>query len=169
MHTKFGNMIEAVNSVLSNAPFTKAVVEQQSVVTSFAANPERVQQAPAQAPYISLYIKVDTNFDKAILQIRDGDTGDVVRQIPTESQLEAYRRAQSSNAVRSPTPEPTPEIDSFDSAPKFVEASRKQSSQPSQSSYTAAPSTPTPNAPAPSTPTPTTQIQQAVVSIDTQA
>jgi len=93
-------MIEAVNSVLSNAPFTKAVVEQQSVVNSFAANPARVQQATIQAPYISLYIKVDTNFDKAVLQIRDSDTGDVVRQIPTESQLEAYRRAQSSNAVR---------------------------------------------------------------------
>ena len=162
-------MIEAVNSVLSNAPFTKAVVEQQSVATSFAANPDRVQQAPVQAPYISLYIKVDTNFDKAILQIRDGDTGDVVRQIPTESQLEAYRRAQASNAVRSPTPEPTTEIDSFDNAPQFVEAASKQSSQPSQSSYASAPSTPTPNAPAPSAPTPTAPIQQAAVSIDTQA
>lgn len=93
-------MIEAVNSVLSNAPYTKAVVEQQSVATSYAANPDRVQQASVQAPYISLYIKVDTNFDKAILQIRDSDTGDVVRQIPTESQLEAYRRAQTSNAVK---------------------------------------------------------------------
>jgi len=93
-------MIEAVNSVLSNAPYTRAAAEQQSVAASYAANPARVQQAAIQAPYISLFIKVDVNFDKAILQIRDGDTGDVVRQIPTESQLEAYRRAQSSNAVR---------------------------------------------------------------------
>lgn len=153
-------MIEAVNSVLSNAPFTKAVVEQQSVVNSFAANPARVQQAPTQAPYISLYIKVDTNFDKAILQIRDSDTGDVVRQIPTESQLEAYRRAQSSNAVRSASAEPKTKVDNYDDAPEFTEAQP----QVSQSSYSAAPSTPTPNAPAPSAPAP-----QASVSIDTQA
>lgn len=154
-------MIEAVNSVLSNAPFTKAVVEQQSVVNSYAANPARLQQAPVQAPYISLYIKVDTNFDKAILQIRDSDTGDVVRQIPTESQLEAYRRAQTSNAVRSASSEPTTiSVDSYDSAPEFVETEPMLA----QSSYTSAPSTPTPNAPAPSVPAP-----QASVSIDTQA
>lgn len=96
-------MLEAVNSVLSNAPLTKTVVQQQSVMDSFSGNPARVQQVSLQAPYISLYIKVDTNFDRAILQIRDSDTGDVVRQIPTESQLEAYRRAQSSNAVRPAT------------------------------------------------------------------
>lgn len=156
-------MIEAVNSVLSNAPFTKAVVEQQSVATSYAANPARVQQAPIQAPYISLYIKVDTNFDKAILQIRDGDTGDVVRQIPTESQLEAYRRAQTSNAVRSASAEPKTQVDNYDDAPEFTEAA-PQVSQPSQSSYASAPSTP--NAPAPSAPA---APQASVSTVDTQA
>lgn len=87
-------MIEAVNSVLSNAPIARAVVDQQSVATSFAANPDRVQVV-AQAPYISPYIHVDVNFDKAVLQIRDSETGDVVRTIPTEGQMEAYRRAQT--------------------------------------------------------------------------
>ncbi len=95
-------MIEAVNSVLSAAPVLKAAVEQQSVVRSFAANPVRVQEV-ALAPYISPYIKVDVNFDKAVLQLRDSETGDVVRQIPTEGQLEAYRRAQQS-ANTSPKP-----------------------------------------------------------------
>lgn len=87
-------MLEAVNSVLSNASYTKVVADQQSVATSYAANPDRVQQANLQAPYVSLYIKVDVNFDKALLQLRDRDTGDVVQQIPSENQLEAYRRAQ---------------------------------------------------------------------------
>lgn len=87
-------MIEAVNSVLSNAASTKAVVEQQSVAQSFAANPDRVQVVP-QAPFISPYVHVDVNFDKAVLLLRDSSTGDVVRQIPTESQLEAYKRAQA--------------------------------------------------------------------------
>lgn len=165
---RFGNMIEAVNSVLSNAPYTKAVVEQQSVARSFAANPARVQEASIRAPYISLYIKMDTNFDKAILQIRDSDTGDVVRQIPTESQLEAYRRAQTSNAVRPPVAEPETRVDSYDDAPEF-EATP-------QASYTAAPSTPTPNAPAaaPATPAATTTTAAPAPSapqpsIDTEA
>lgn len=99
-------MIEAVNSVLSNAPIARAVADQQSVATSFAANPDRVQVA-AQAPFISPYIHVDVNFNKAVLQIRDSDTGDVVRTIPTEGQMEAYRRAQSAltPAVSRPQPE----------------------------------------------------------------
>lgn len=162
-------MIEAVNSVLSNAPYTKAVVQQQSAVNSFAANPDRVQQASMQAPYISLYIKVDTNFDKAVLQIRDSDTGDVVRQIPTESQLEAYRRAQTSNSVRSASAEPKTKVDNYEDAPEFHEAQPQ-----AQASYSSAPSTPTPNAPAPSAPVPSAPVSsapapQASVSIDTQA
>lgn len=98
-------MIEAVNSVLSNAPIARAVVDQQSVATSFAANPDRVQVA-AKAPFISPYIHVDVNFDKAVLQIRDSETGDVVRTIPTEGQMEAYRRAQSAATPALNRPEP---------------------------------------------------------------
>jgi hypothetical protein len=156
-----GKMIEAVNSVLSNAPYTKAIVEQQSVATSYAANPARVQQAAIQAPYISLYIKVDTNFDKAILQIRDSDTGDVVRQIPTESQLEAYRRAQTSNAVRSPEPQKDLYI-AEEQTVEVAETSPAPVPTPTPQASSSGPSTPTPNAPAPSAPAP-----QA--SIDTEA
>ncbi len=87
-------MIEAVNSVLSNAVLARGSAEQQSVARSFAANPERVQEV-AQAPYVSPYISMNLDYNKAVLQIRDGDTGDVVRQFPSESQLEAYRKAQA--------------------------------------------------------------------------
>ncbi len=144
-------MIEAVNSVLSNAQYTRAAAEQQSVASSYAANPARIQQASAQAPYISLFIKVDVNFDKAILQIRDSDTGDVVRQIPTESQLEAYRRAQSSNAVRPAKAqevveriivEEQPEVE----VPKAAPVETKEVSAP--------PPAPTQAAPAPAAPAP---------------
>ncbi|MFA5592506.1 MAG: flagellar protein FlaG [Micavibrio sp.] len=147
-------MIEAVNSVLSNAPFTKAAVEQASAVRSFAANPNRVQEASLQAPYISLYIKVDTYFDKAVLQIRDSDTGDVVRQIPTESQLEAYRRAQSSNAVRSseahvPAPEVSLDIPDAPQRPASPEASAAPAPSPAAGGGDAAPSAPAPQSTAP--------------------
>ena len=102
-------MIEAVNSVLSNAPIARAVVDQQSVTASYAANPDRVQVV-AHAPYISPYVHVDVNYNKAVLQIRDSDTGDVVRTIPTEGQMEAYRRAQSAVTPALNRPEPEEQV-----------------------------------------------------------
>lgn len=136
-------MLEAVNSVLSNASYTKVVADQQSVANSFAANPDRVQQASLQAPYLSLYIKVDVNFDKAILQMRDNESGDVLRQIPSESQLEAYRRAQTSNAVRPATieEEDTVEISTPDIQPNET-ASAPVAAAPALSAPTGAPATP---------------------------
>ncbi len=100
-------------------PHLKAAIQQQSATNSFAANPDRVQQASTQAPFISLYIKVDVNFDKALLLMRDSDTGDVVRQIPSENQLEAYRRAQE---VLDPTPAPVREESTTDSVSTKVDA-----------------------------------------------
>ena len=83
-------MIEAVNSVVSNAPVIRASAEQVNSVR--AELPESVSAGP-QAPFVSPYISVDVNFDTAVLQIRDSDTGDVVRQFPSESTLTARRRA----------------------------------------------------------------------------
>lgn len=165
-------MLEAVNSVLSNASYTRAAAEQQSVVNSYAANPERVQQVSTQAPYISLYIKVDTNFDRAILQIRDSDTGNVVRQIPTESQLEAYRRAQTSNAVRARTAKEDAPVVVREQA-ESVEV--KTSPVPQTSNSAPAPSsTPAPQQTATSTPSPAPQTTQqssapTTTSVDTSA
>ncbi|HBR69967.1 MAG TPA: hypothetical protein DEA55_11390 [Rhodospirillaceae bacterium] len=83
-------MIEAVNSLVSNAPFLRANAEQVSAVR--LELPESVSAGP-QAPYVSPYISVDVNFDTAVLQIRNSSTGDVIRQFPSESTLEARRRA----------------------------------------------------------------------------
>lgn len=91
-------MIEATNSVLSNASVTKAVAQQQSTAKSLTANPQRVQETAARAPYISPYVSIDRGSNRAVLQIRDSDTGDVLRQYPTESQLRAYRNAQEASA-----------------------------------------------------------------------
>lgn len=124
-------MIEAVNSVLSNAAYTKVAVEQQSVVQSYAANPDRIQVAP-QAPYISPYVHMDINFDKAVLQLRDSETGDVVRQIPTEGQLEAYKRAQAASAN---TKKSAPKMDT----PVAEAGSSTQASVPTPTTTTQAP------------------------------
>ena len=88
-------MIEAVNSVLQTAPFVRASSEQNSAVDSFAANPDRVQKVTqfATAPYVSPYIHLDVNYDKAVIQLRNGETGDVENQFPSQPQLEAQARA----------------------------------------------------------------------------
>lgn len=154
-------MIEAVNSVLSNSPLTRIATESQSVVNSFAANPDRVQVV-AQAPYISPYIHVDVNFDKAVLQIRDSDTGDVVRTIPSEGQLEAYRRAQSTQSLALNRPEPE------EPAPQQrAEASVVSAPEPQTRVQVSAP------APQQQAATPiqaaAAQVAPTTISIDTQA
>ena len=85
-------MIEAVNSVLQTAPFVRQNTEQVSAVDSYAANPERVQRSAPQAPYISPYIYLDVNYDKAVIQLRNGETGDVEGQYPSEANLKAQAR-----------------------------------------------------------------------------
>lgn len=89
-------MIEAVNSVLSNASSTRAAVEQQTTTRSLAANPDRTQEV-SRTPFVSPYISLDRTSSRAVLQIRDSDTGDVLQQYPTETQLRAYRNAQDTS------------------------------------------------------------------------
>lgn len=100
-------MIEAVNSVISNAPALKAAAGQISsakAVDDSAVAPESVGSIPA-APYISPYISINNDYNKAIIQIRDRDTGDVVREFPSESALKARQdvviaqEARSSNHI----------------------------------------------------------------------
>ena len=87
-------MIEAVNSVLSKAPLVRPNAEQASGASSSIANLESVRQGP-KAPYVSPYIRVDVNFDTAVLLLRDSDTGDTVQQIPSEGRLEERRRLEA--------------------------------------------------------------------------
>lgn len=92
-------MLEAVNSVLQSAPVIRASAEQVSTVDSYAANPDRVQKVP-QAPYISPYIYMDVNLNQAVLQIRDSETGDVVRQIPSETSIQNRQRFQEQISIQ---------------------------------------------------------------------
>ena len=88
-------MIEAVNSVLSNVQNARPAIEAQATTRTLAANPDKVQEAaPLKTPYTSFNIAFDRNYNKAIYQVRDSDTGDVLRQYPTKGQLRAYQDAQ---------------------------------------------------------------------------
>lgn len=146
-------MIEAVNSVVSNAQLARVSADQVATLNSFAADQpvvETVARAPV-APYISPYVSVDTRFDTAVIQIRDSDTGDVLTQFPSEPTLqsrqaqaareEAARQASlgepSNNApqiAQTPTPQ-TQRVDSSTTVQNVIVA--QQAAAPTQENSTA--------------------------------
>lgn len=87
-------MVDAVNTSISavaatNAVTTRVAREQSAssrdVQTARQAETQKVE--PILAPYISPAIHVDINYNKAVIQIRDSETGDVQETIPSESDL----------------------------------------------------------------------------------
>lgn len=92
-------MIEAVKSTIVATSLVKPGLEQTSNARSFAANPDRIQEVAVEVPYVSPNIRVDNNAKVAILEFRDSMSGDVLAQIPSEAQLEAYRRRQAREAA----------------------------------------------------------------------
>jgi hypothetical protein len=100
-------MIEAVNAAVSSAQMVRAAAEQVSSARSFAANPARIQSA-ATAPYLSPHVDFNGGMTKPLFIVRDSETGDAVRQFPTEAQIRAYQRAkeaQSRAAAQAAMPE----------------------------------------------------------------
>ena len=89
-------MLEAVNSVLSNAPLLKP--------SQANSAPKSVQVQRADyvkvdtANYASRDVRLDVGSPKPILQIRDTSTGKSLKQFPTEGQIRAYAQAQAVSA-----------------------------------------------------------------------
>lgn len=85
-------MIEAVNSAIANSSLVRNVAEQaasaRAPVAQAAPAPESGgNQTIILAPYISPFVYVDNQFNKAVLQIRDSETGEVQKQFPSEETL----------------------------------------------------------------------------------
>ncbi len=93
-------MIEAVNAVIANAPLLRGSAEQVAVANA-ADQIETVSAAP-QAPYISPYIYLDVNLDKAVLQIRDSETGDVLSQFPAKQAFTQKKRSSAPSTASVP-------------------------------------------------------------------
>lgn len=134
-------MLEAVNSVLSSAPLVRAQTDQVSTADSYAANPERVQRTSPQAPYISPYIYLDVNYDKSVIQLRNGDTGDVEDQYPSEASLqEAARQSARREIARQQTTQTAPQTEAQSAQAAIPQKnggeSVKDAPQPQQQSIT---------------------------------
>ena len=94
-------MIEAVNSVLASAPLLRQNAEQQSGAQT-SSSPEAVREI-LKAPYLDV-VRVDVNYDTAVLVLRDSQSGDAVQQIPNEEALIKNKRlaetSERANEVR---------------------------------------------------------------------
>lgn len=59
-----------------------------------------VASPPAEEDFVSSYIRVDNLQNVAILEYRSSRTGEVVQQYPTQTQIAAFKRAESIEAKR---------------------------------------------------------------------
>ncbi len=93
-------MIEAVNSSVANSQVLRIGQDRQvgsvlsPVPASLSVDDGEVRQAP-KAPYVSPYISIDLKSNKAVIQIRDADTGEVEQQFPTKSRLAQLSQLQA--------------------------------------------------------------------------
>lgn len=102
-------MIEAVNSVISGASSARNIAVEATASNAAASNFElgdQIARAPT-APFVSPYYAVDTNYNTAVLQIRDSETGDVLKQYPSESRLEQRAEEAERSATTEPASTPT--------------------------------------------------------------
>lgn len=89
-------MIEAVNSVIANANLSRG----SAVQASTAAKVNLEAPNTPRAPYISPRVAIDSSVNRAVLQIRDADTGDVLTQFPSESRIRAIQAQQALEAAQ---------------------------------------------------------------------
>ena len=116
-------MIEAVNSVLSNASILRNTSEGINSASASAnvkigdiGQSQSIERVVAQLPqFISPYVSTDGGYSNTVIQVRDSNTGDVLSQFPTQLRASIAVAAQTAPA-------------SVDNAPS-IEVRQLQSSQ----------------------------------------
>lgn len=86
-------MIEAVNAAISSAVLSRSTSNQTGQSGGVASV---LADIAPQAP--SLSVHVDLDYDKAVLQVLDGETGDVLTQFPSRETLAERQRTQAAKA-----------------------------------------------------------------------
>ena len=89
-------MVDPVFSSVTTSTLIRATAEQAS---SSRANANKVQAAP-QAPFVSPYIGRDQESQKVVIQIRNGETGKVIEQIPSKPESQQQQKATTTERVQ---------------------------------------------------------------------
>lgn len=71
-------------------------------VSSFVTTGAGVDKSYANLPKLGtrLYVRIDSAAERAILEVRASETGEVVNQYPSEAQIKAFQRAEKLATVR---------------------------------------------------------------------
>lgn len=122
-------MINAVNTLQTNAQAVQAASLSQPV--------QQVESAPQPQSrgYTALTIRVDVLNDIAILEAKS-ESGEILRQYPTESQIASFKRAAALEARReaeSPLVQSQPQVSETRVEPQQSSAPIVQTVQPQQS------------------------------------
>lgn len=89
-------MIDAVSNVSVNVG---AAQKSASRTAAPAVMTKEATPAPQPPSVGSFHIRMDNQLDMAIIEYRAADTGDVVRQYPTEAQIQAFSRAAETETL----------------------------------------------------------------------
>lgn len=93
-------MIEGINPSTAGANTVSNAVIQEAVLASNPA-PVPVPQESIDTNFIpstSLVTALDPELNTAIRQVRDNNTGDIIRTIPSDAQIQAYQRSLSGDS-----------------------------------------------------------------------
>ena len=71
-------------------------------IASLAATGAGVDRSSSNLPKLGtrLYVRIDSAAERAILEVRASETGEVVNQYPSEAQIKAFQRAEKLAATR---------------------------------------------------------------------
>lgn len=109
-------MIEAVNSVISNAPFSRNDAEK---ISASQIN-ETTQETGNSEDVSTVVTTYDTQHNAPVTQILDPQSGQVLLQFPSEISLETKEAEQQANVAEAYTLVGTGETQSSDAAQKIV-------------------------------------------------
>jgi hypothetical protein len=148
-------MIDAVSTLSVQASASRAT---SGNAVSIASSPSLV----SEIKFVGSRIRMDNNLDMAIMEFRSVETGDILRQYPSEPQIRAFQRAASTEARAADS---APQYDVVVEAPEATTTSAAPQTTTSGAESSAPVVTTTSPSPAPvSTPTPSVSSAPAASS-----
>ena len=119
---------------LLSPPASPPIRQQEPEKKADQAPAERELREVAPGFYVSPLLKFDTEVSTLIFQVRDGESGEVERQFPSESRLEILKHSASGEDAAEEREAPTePQTDSVGAEQRVVERPTRESGASTES------------------------------------
>ena len=93
-------MIDAVSTLSVQSSALRGVPQNSSSFASSGGGSNADVYANMPKLGTRLYVRIDSAAERAILEVRASETGEVVNQYPSEAQIKAFQRAEKLAAAR---------------------------------------------------------------------